>query len=101
MLSKSVLLENNFLTSCNFLQGSGHELYGGFPGYGSMLLSGQAMEQVIVFDPIFSPFFGLIFSSRPTGYRVSASLGLIEEFSHELFVYFTIVSGDAGHGVGS
>ena len=30
------------------LQGSGHELYGGFPGYGSMLLSGQAMEQVTV-----------------------------------------------------
>jgi len=28
-------------------KGSGHELYGGFPGYGSMLLSGQSMEQAM------------------------------------------------------
>ena len=38
-----IVQANNFLS-----QGSGHELYGGFPGYGSMLLSGQSMEQVIV-----------------------------------------------------
>ena len=39
----TIVQANNFLS-----QGSGHELYGGFPGYGSMLLSGQSMEQVIV-----------------------------------------------------
>ena len=62
------------------LQGSGHELYGGFPGYGSMLLSGQAMEQVPV------------------------SLTLIMMYSClKLFlIFFTnYVSGDACHGLGS
>ena len=28
-------------------QGSGHELYGGFPGYGPMLVNGSAMEQAM------------------------------------------------------
>ena len=28
-------------------QGSGHELYGGFPGYGPMLVNASAMEQAM------------------------------------------------------
>ena len=47
------LQADKFLT-----QGSGHELYGGFPGYGSMLLSGQAMEQVTVSLTLIMMYFG-------------------------------------------